>query len=474
MTRQPDSLLRLVARRIITFGLIAVVLQIGIVFSQYWFDSAFLSRSLLEKETLALSRGLSDVNGKLSFAVPDALAGRYGEDGQTSDPAPSDADSSDSDASPSEMIPYGYYVRVRTSAGSVLYTDCKEECTEHFLPLTVNPPNFWLRTIVPGKPLTFAGGRTFQVDGKGAEIEVAVVGDPEGLFGSVLMHEMFDHLIVPMTLMFVLVFGSTIQSIRRALSPISRAVERAEAMDPRDSSARLPSEGLPLEISQLIKAVNRAFDRIQDLIRGQRLFASSIAHEIRTPAAIVGMELERIDHPRARKALNDIGRMTHMLEQLSELARLDAVDHASFRSVDLLMIASDVVARLAPGAYSSGKTIELIDNGSDPINGNPALIETLLRNLVDNAIRYNPPGTTISVQVGPGAALRVIDDGVGLDHAAHGEAIEGGFAQKSGGLGIGRRLAERIAELHGGTMHVQTALGQGTDIDVRFGAPRPS
>src|SRR5690606_16346191 len=132
-------------------------------------------------------------------------------------------DEDDDEEDEADEIAPGYYARIRTPSGVVLYSNCGGECTEHFLLLDLDSPAFWLRTIRPGKPLTFSGGRTLEVAGNRVHAELAVVGDPAGLVFDALADELVEHMLAPMTLMFVLVFGATIVSVRQALAPVSEA-----------------------------------------------------------------------------------------------------------------------------------------------------------------------------------------------------------------------------------------------------------
>lgn len=474
------SLLGIVGRRVLAFGLLAMVVQFGVVLQEYWSDQDTLARRLIETETAALAAGIRADAAGLHFAMPPALAARYRDRGEADDtpgddePADAGADHDDQSRRGGEgetaadpAVADGYYVRVHTGDGAVLYSNCTDDCLEHFLPLTVNPPTFWQRRLAPGQPPSVAGGRSFDVGDRRVAVDIAVLRDPDGRIWSTLGHETIDDMLIPMALQLTLVFGATLWSVRSALRPVRRAVAMADAMDPRDAVTRLPVAGMPSEIAHFTRAVNRALDRVRDLVHGQKLFAAAIAHEIRTPAAIVRMELEHIDHPRARKALTDLERMTHVLEQLTALARVDTVDSAAFLPVDLAALAADTVALLAPAAFDAGQTIAFEEAPTGDVEAVPSLVETLLRNLVDNAVRHNPPGTTVTVTAGPGPVLSVADDGRGLDPAGE-DGDESGAKRRSDGLGIGRRIVARIAEIHGATITTTTAPGAGTTVTVQF------
>ncbi|ODN68672.1 ATP-binding protein [Methylobrevis pamukkalensis] len=406
----------ILARRIAFFAILAMIVQLAVVVSDYYWNDDELSRLFVERETEGLAAGL----GNGSFRLPDRYAGRYGAPGR------------------------GYAARVRASDGPVLFSSCDHECEEHFLPLDLRPPTFWLRTITPGKPLTLAGGRSFTVDGHAVLVEVVTLGDPDDVVSDVLLHEIVDHMIVPMGLLLLLVLGGTLLSVRQALMPVRAAALAADAIDPLDQRSKLPTEGMPREIAHLADAVNRAFARIGELMRSQRLLTSGIAHEVRTPLAAVQLELGHIDHPRARKAEADIEELARFVQQLTALARLESFDHAAFTPVDLGDLATEVVETLAPWVYDSGHSLALEVSASRSVPAVAPLLKDAVRNLVENAVRHAAARRAIVVRV-TAAVIEVEDDGAAGDGVV---ARASPATATTGGLGIGLRIVQRIALLH--------------------------
>lgn len=246
-------------------------------------------------------------------------------------------------------------------------------------------------------------------------------------------------------------------------------MQAADAIDPRDSTARLPMTRMPQEIARLVTAVNRLLARVGDLIQSQKVFSSSIAHEIRTPVAIAKMELSRIADPRARNAERDLDALTHVLEQLTSLARADAVDPSAFQRASLSTIGAGVAESMAPYVFDHDKSIEFVDHGTAPVTVIPALVENMLRNLIENAVRHNPPGTRIVATCGPGARVAVEDNGRGLvDLPEHNEDL--GYVKRTGQLGLGLKIVHRIADLHKAKIAIDTARDQGTKITIDFAA----
>ncbi|MEI2302105.1 sensor histidine kinase [Ensifer sp. MJa1] len=448
MKRGNPSLIGIVARRIVAFSLLAMAIQIGVVFADYWFDDDKLSVLMLQQETETLASYIQLRDGTVRYIPDHETRERYLNRHDDGGPI---------------------YLRIRTAAGAIIYSNCTTECAQHFLPLSVDAPSFWKRLIAPGKPFSVAGGQTFERAGTTVLVELAILNDPHGFMYSALLHEMFDSMIVPMTLLFCLVIGATIWSIRSALQPVAMAAKAADALDPRDSNARLPLTRMPQEIALLVTAVNRMLSRVADLIQSQKLFSSSIAHEIRTPVSIAKMELSRIDDPRARNAERDLDALTHILEQLTSLARADAVDPSAYQRASLSQIGASIAETIAPFVFDHDKSIEFVDDGTPPVTVIPALVENMLRNLIENAVKHNPPGTRIILVCGPGPVVSVEDDGRGLvDLPEHHEDL--GYVKSSGQLGLGLKIVQRISELHQATVAVDTAPERGTKISIDFSA----
>lgn len=463
---RPATLTTLVARRILVFAGLAMMLQVGLVFLDYWSDDEELGRIMIERETTAIAATL-----RLQGGVP-VVDGEAPEIGRYTGLAPPGTGETDpgeisDDAEIADHVRPATFVRVRDAAGATLYSNCPEECREHFLPERRDPPDFWVRTIERGKPLSVAGGRAFLVGGQRVFVEVAILHDPDDFLAVILLHEMFDHMLVPMSLMLVLVIGATILSIRKALAPVAAAAAAADRLDPGAPTAIVASARMPREIAHFAEAINRLFARTRDLIVAQKVFAAAIAHEIRTPVAIVALELARIADPRARRAEADLGRLMHTLEQLTALAKLDAVEASAFVDADLAALAAETVAEMAPLVVERGKQIGFEGADGVVVRLVPALIQNVVRNLVENSLKHTPPGTMIVVRVEAPGDLTVADDGGGIGGDEN-VTVEAGRIKKSGALGMGLRIVERIAEIHGAKVTVASEPGRGTAVRFAF------
>jgi signal transduction histidine kinase len=426
--KNPAPLMMIVARRVIVFSLLAMLIQFSIVLYAYWHNYADLSRSVLEREISALAADFQSVDGAVIFKPGSRTLSTF-----TRDPA---TDDQVEDLG----VPVGYYAQVRDSSGAVLFSNCGSFCQKSFLPYVKDMPVDWQRTIRAGSPLTFAGGRVVHVLGQDVLIEFASIGDPRNLSNLAFAGEIYDHLVVPMSLMLFLVMGATILSLRKALEPVKMASKFAARHDPDRSLVDLPTEGMPLEVVRLTQATNRVLGRARKLIQAQKIFASALSHEIRTPVSIAQLELEHIDHPRAKKAIEELQSLTNTLETLTALARLEMIDNISAEDCDLSQIAKKVVASIAPYVYSEGKSIGYEDLGNAEVHSVSTLAEMLIRSLVENAVKHSVPGTSIEVIAGPGPMVAVNSRAKNVDDMKPGSASPG----------IGLKILGKISEILGG------------------------
>ena len=440
-TRRGRPLWQVIGSRIFMFAALAMVIQVAVVLVDYGFDDLKLAALMVERESDGLAKGVGvDQAGRLGYAVPLRLA-RYGTGSRA------------------------YFARVRTPGGLIIYSNCDDRCASHFLPQEVNPPDFWSRLLRPGKPIAVAGGRSFEVDGVEVFIEVAILDDHERVMWRVLLHELTDHLAVPMSLMLVFVLGGMLVSVRLALKPVERAARQAEDIDPLDPSHAIDVAGMPKEIGNLGAAVNRLLVRTNGLMQAQRVYTTAIAHEIRTPLAMVKLELGNIDHPRARKIEQDLDALTHFVAQITDLGRLEGTDRAAFRPIDLAALGRSVVSDIAPWVYDKRAVIAFVDVGPSKTMGHASLIENAVRNLIENAVKHTPPQTVIEVMAGPGPCISVSDDAGLLVGSRLADAPADGLPSPSG---IGLEIVRRIMRLHNGSLDTSVEPAHHTKMRLDF------
>ncbi|NTV96587.1 MAG: two-component sensor histidine kinase [Thiobacillus sp.] len=268
-------------------------------------------------------------------------------------------------------------------------------------------------------------------------------------------------------------------AIRQGLAPLRRLETELASRSP-DRLDSLPEAGLARELNPLVRTLNRLFGRVGKTIENERRFTSDAAHELRTPLAALRVQLQVAqrtpDEAERRsaidKALLGAGRMAHLVIQLLSLARLESSGTAGeMRPVDLNALAGEVVADLVGMATDKGVELELDTAGAGQVRGNPDLLRVLVRNLVDNALRYTPAGGRVLVSLA-GHVLRVADNGPGVESAGReklGLRFHRFGPQSAEGVGLGLSIVRRIAELHGATVNFRDGLeGAGLTVEVAF------
>jgi len=273
--------------------------------------------------------------------------------------------------------------------------------------------------------------------------------------------------------------------VGRSLRPVQRLARAVESRA-AENLAAVEAEGAPREVLPLVGSINRLFSRLRDAFEKERRFTDDAAHELRTPLAAIKthaqVALAARDDAERRHALESIvrgaDRSAHLAGQLLTLARLDAgAALADSAPVDLRRAAADAIAELAPWALDKGVGVTLEGGPEATVRGDAALVGVMLRNLVDNAIRYTPAGGAVRVRVTRDAgrpACEVEDTGPGIP-ADERARVEERFYRVLGtgqeGSGLGLSIVRRIVELHGGRVDLDAgAGGRGLRVRVTFAA----
>ncbi|MEW6369434.1 MAG: ATP-binding protein [Pseudomonadota bacterium] len=273
-----------------------------------------------------------------------------------------------------------------------------------------------------------------------------------------------------------------------SLEPVARVRKQVAARQADDLSP-VSEAGLPDEVRPLVHELNLLFGRVKTAFDAQQHFVADAAHELRTPLAALRLQaqsLDRADTPEARKIAvarltAGIDRATRLVEQLLVLARQEAsaADGAACRPVDLAELARRTVGDLTGLAQAKNIDLGLQHADEVSIEGQPDALHILLRNLVENAVKYTPAGGTVDIAVHAekgGATLIVEDSGPGIPPEER-ERVFDRFYRVAGseaaGSGLGLAIIKAIAERHGATLKLDKSerLG-GLAALVRFPAAK--
>jgi signal transduction histidine kinase len=300
--------------------------------------------------------------------------------------------------------------------------------------------------------------------------------------------EIAGQLLKPMLFALPALAVLLVVAIGFALAPLRQLARDVAARAPNRLDP-LPLASLPAEVAPLVARLNTLFADIMRALENERRFTADAAHELRTPLAALKAQaqvaLASIDTTERQHALTQIlvgcDRATHLVTQLLTLARLDADPPHPMQDVTLRPLAEEILAMSAGDAIERDCELVLRD-GDAHVLGDAVLLQVLLRNLVDNALRHSG-GTQIEVSItqhDDSAALTVSDNGRGIaaDERGHvqqrfyrgAKAVAGDTAmQDSSGSGLGLSIAKRIAELHGGTLTIGAPVsGNGISVLVHL------
>jgi signal transduction histidine kinase len=260
---------------------------------------------------------------------------------------------------------------------------------------------------------------------------------------------------------------------RRALRPLLNASKLAKKINPRRTDIRLPLEKMPKEILPLVQAVNQALDRLEAGFRVQREFTADAAHELRTPLTILRTRVDTLADRGISKTLHkDIEGMARIVNQLLDIAELETFSIDPLERADLRAICAEVAEFAAPLALAQGKNIALSGSeGAVWVNGSPEMLSRAIRNLVENAINYSPPGTTVEIVVEDSGIVRVLDEGPGIKEDER-ELIFQRFwrrdRRRTEGAGLGLSIVQRIADTHTATISIENRPTGGANFSLRF------
>ena len=267
--------------------------------------------------------------------------------------------------------------------------------------------------------------------------------------------------------------------IHKELRPIKRLSQEVQTRKSGDVSL-LNTEGLPVEILPLVKNLNQFFDRTSAMLQRERRFTSDAAHELRSPLAALRIQTEVAqlagdDGELREQALlhltQGIDRASQLIEQLLTLSKLDNLQELEeLQPIDWEGIIQSLIAERYFVAEKRKITLAF-EKESEPKQkqGQPILVSLMLRNLLDNAIKYCPEDTIVSVNIASSQII-IEDNGGGVepeDLKKLGQRFYRPAGQNEKGSGLGLSIVMRIAELHGFKVRLENILKEGQRIGLK-------
>ena len=266
-----------------------------------------------------------------------------------------------------------------------------------------------------------------------------------------------------------------------SLEPLKQMARLIKARNP-DKLAPLVIAGLPQELEPMAAALNRLLRQLDSLLEREKRFLADAAHELRTPLAVLRIHAQNAadapdpaDRAEAlRHMLHGVDRATRLVARLLTLARLEPnAVHLNLNALDLLAFARNELAELTPLALERGLELTLAadEAGDYRVHADATSLGVLLQNLVGNAIQHTPQDGRIQVLLSAEAdrvALHVQDSGPGVPEAVRGKLFERFFSGGGAGAGLGLSIAQRIVELHRGTILLADSPLGGLEVQVQL------
>jgi heavy metal sensor kinase len=279
----------------------------------------------------------------------------------------------------------------------------------------------------------------------------------------------------------------------KVLDPLEQMASHTERITARRLNERIPVKNPDDELGHMALVLNGLLVRLEESFEQLRRFTSDVSHELRTPLAAmrsvgeVGLQEEH-DAEQYRdivgSMLEEVGKLTAMVDTLLTIAHADSgaiqLQQTTFPLADLVDEAVAVVGVLAE---DKKQTLSVTGNQRALVSADRGFLRMALVNLLDNAVKYSPSGSTIRVSLHPLATspgpskfveLAIQDEGPGIPEGAQQRVFDRFYrldearSRDSGGFGLGLPIAKWAVEAHGGTIHVKTAFPTGAIFCIKL------
>ncbi len=290
--------------------------------------------------------------------------------------------------------------------------------------------------------------------------------------------------LIPAAILLSLIGGALLA--RQAIEPLDRMTTTAQQISAEHLTKRIELQRADVELRSLADSFNQMLDRLDQSFKQIRQFTADASHELRTPVSILMGETELavnnlLDYEECKAALasrrEELQRMARIIDDLLALSQFDFAERTlQSKRLDFTDLVIEVCEQQRNQARVKGVELELIDTVPVTIEGDSSRLRQMVRNILDNAIKYTPKGGKVTVELQPSddgmCVLRVSDTGIGIPESSMPHIFDRFYrvdkarTREEGGSGLGLSIVKEIAEAHGGRIGVQSQVGAGTILTV--------
>jgi heavy metal sensor kinase len=275
--------------------------------------------------------------------------------------------------------------------------------------------------------------------------------------------------------------------IRKALKPVKNVVQTAQDITADDLSLRIEAGQRQDEIGELVDTFNNMISRLEKSVKKIKQFSGDVSHELRTPLTIIRGEIEVLlrkerskeEYQKTLKStLEEADYLERIIDDLLFLSRIEALEKKEFdKSVQLDEILLKVVESQELAAKKKNISFDIKKVEPAKIKGEEILLERMVTNIIDNAIRYSRPGGKVEVSLDKKegtATLQVQDTGIGIPEESlplifdRFYVVDKSRFKETGGLGLGLSIVKQVADGHGAKIDVTSKVNRGTSFLIRF------
>ena len=284
--------------------------------------------------------------------------------------------------------------------------------------------------------------------------------------------------------------GGGYMLVQRALQPVERMARTAEQISVQDLEARLPVVPSGDALQRLSTSLNHMLNRLRDSVFSSRRFLADASHELRTPLTIIKGELQEVMAretggsgigERIGGVLEEVARLEHLVSGLLVLSRLDAGEaRREWEDVSLGELAAGTVEQMRLVAEDRGVRLQAATLAPATVRGDARRLKQVIVNLLDNAIRFTPPGGVVGLTTRQHSGLvllEVFDSGIGIPAESLPHLfdrfyrVDGAGSREDGGAGLGLSIVRSICSAHGAAIEVESTPGNGSRFRVKFPQP---